>query len=383
MGRFFLIIFFSIISFTGLAQQQRLIVYGGSPWFPFDPLSGSYQKGSLAQLAGYVDAWREELDAENVFLAESDNFLKTMPDGYKAFLAASDSTLLRSIRDYMEVTPIDTVKFPINGHRPDTLRGRNVLVIDRWDFFGEVTFESKIVDVGEFPSSKDFLTRMDRGVQSVRRYMSTQIKVLDTVYTTRDCYFGPSRLAGLFHSFQRDVSGADISLFAPPRLDRTWDAGELFVKDVYGMLVYDNDLSVVEATGAQVLEFMEEVHADRYYTMKRASDDLVRIKTPYFFQESAAGMEYWVNVTKSKGSRIENHNIDRNRRYKIAINSFRAKWFTDKGCRSHNIGEYRLLFLKWLNDSPTMDYSTVEQWRVVPERWVGEAARREKTSLFN
>ncbi len=384
MKKLLISLILSLAALQSFAQSQRMIVYGPAPWFAFDPLSNHYQKGSLAQIWSYGEAWKEELGEENFFLMPHPDFYKQMPLGYKAYIAASgDSTLLHKIENYMGVDPTAAESFQLSNHLPDSLKQGEILVIDKTDFFGDVSFETKVVDISEFPLSRGFMEHFDDDIQKVRLRFASPIATLDTVFSTRDCYFGPSHLSGVFHSYQMERSGADFSLFAPARFDAKWDAGELYIKDVYRMLGYDNELMVVECSGAQLLEFLEEVYYGRYYNVKRASDDMVRTKTPYFFHESLAGSPYMVNLSKGKGERIENHNIEPDKKYSVAINSFRAKWFSGKGCAGESLGDYRLEFLKWLAGARNLDgMENLEQWRTLPEALCQQIEERERKTIF-
>lgn len=375
---FLALLFFATLSCFG--QQERLIVFGGSPWFSFDPISGSYRSGSLAQLASYVEAWKLELDDENVHVTNSKNFLQTMPNGYQAYNYAKDSTLLKDIFSYLNVTPVDEAKFQLSKYNTDTLKDKHILVIDRWDFLGEISFAHKVVDIGDFPLSKDFNATFDRQQQQVKHFFSTPIANLPTDYSTRNMFFGPSVLGNLLHNFQ--LTFGDVSIIAPGKRDLTWKAGELYIKDIYDMFSYDNDLSIVSATGKQLKEFMEEIYGDRYYTYKRASDDLVKMKTPYFFHDGVAGVDFEVNVSNNKGKRIQNHNIDPNKLYKIAISSFRAKWFEEQKCNVQNIGQFRLLLLKWFSKNDIKTLPNVEKWSIVPNIDINQTIERELKSAF-
>lgn len=370
------LLFFVTVPVFG--QQERLILFGGAPWFEFDPLTSHFRSGSLAQLSSYVDAWRQELDPENVFVAHSDNFLTAMPKAYQLY-NQQDSILLPAIFKFLNVTNVDTLKFPISKYITDTLRNRYVLVIDRWDFLGDVTYAHKVVDIGDFPLSKDFEAKFGKKKQQVKHFFSSPLCTLSKDHSTVGMYFGASELGNLLHNFQ--LSFADVSIVAPPKLNMSFKAGDLYSKDVYDMFVYDNDLSVVEASGAQLKQFMEEVYGDRYYNYRRSTDDLVRIKTPYFFHDGVAGVNFEVNVSNGKGKRIQNHNIEPQKMYKIALNSFRAKWFTDKGCSIRNEGQYRILLIMWLLQNDVNKLAQVESWSIVPNVDINKTIEREKKAI--
>ncbi len=383
MKRLFITLALTFLSLSALAQQQRLIVFGGSPWFNFDPLSSYFTKGSLVQTAGYIEAWRQELDPENVFVSHTPSVLKTLPNGYSSYNAANPK-LLDSIYKYLRVTQLDTTKFKFPTQIMDTLKGEYILVVDRFDFLGDVTFQHKVFSIKDFPNSRKYLENFDRQQQELKRFFATPIINLPQDYTTRESYFGPSPITNLMHAFQLDKSNAEISIYAPSLEDFTWKKGDLYLKNIHTFIRFDNELTVVKTTGEILLQFLEETYWERYYTVKKPSDDLVKLRTPYFFHDSAAGeISYEVNLSKSRDKRIENHNIIPSKTYSIAINSFRAKWFTQKGASAENIADYRTLFVNWITqENRLQNIPNVEHWSLKPQLWVEQIKKREIENLF-
>ena len=266
----------------------------------------------------------------------------------------------------------------------DTLKGGDILVVDRFNFLGDVTYEHKVFSIKDFPYSKKFIEYFERQEQEMKRFFATPILNLPENYSTREGYFGPSVLSNFMHSFHLEASGADISIYAPSLEDFTWKKGDLYLKNIHSYIRFDNSLSVVQATGKQLLEFLEEVYWGRFYTVKRTSDDMVKMRTPYFFHDSAAGaISYEVNINKSRSQRIENHNVENDKIYSIALNSFRAKWFTERGAKTENVGDYRTLFVGWITKLNTVEnIGNVEHWTLKPQLWTNLIKEREIKSLF-
>lgn len=379
MKRLFLLLLL-MIPLSSYGQHDRLIVFGGSAWFPFDPLSGSYRSGSLAQLASYVEAWSEETDIDNVYICASKNFMQKTPSGYQTYHYNVDSTLIRRIYKFLNVTDNDNSKFDLSKYNIDSLANKHILVIDRWDFFGDVNTSKKVVNIGDFPISKSFMETFSDDEQAIKRHFSSPIANLGSDFSTRGMYFEGSKLGNLLHNFQ--LQYGDVSIIAPPKFDMTWKKGDLYIKDVYEMFTYNNDLSVVTSSGKLLKEFMEEVYGGRFFTYKRKTDDLVKIRTPYFFHDGFAGVEFEVNVSNNKGKRVQNHNIDQSKMYKIALSSFRAKWFIDKGCDAKIIDQYRVLLVKWIANTNINNLKNVEKWNIVPNVDITETIKRERESIF-
>ncbi|MEG1607205.1 MAG: 5'-nucleotidase [Mucinivorans sp.] len=366
-------------SLSSVAQHQRLIVVGGSPFFPFDPISDHYRKGSLAVADGYIKAWAQDIEPENVYVAIGPTFWNYMPEGYKAYCEVVDSTLPSRVAIHLGVRPFEQELFKYELPSQDTIKNGYILVVDRYQVDSSIEIKQKIVDINDFPISKEYMDKFNNDIQAMKRFFATPVAHLDTALTVKDCFFGPSMMAGLFHSFQLKAAGSDLSLFSPPRSEFVLDSGELYAGKIYELLRYDNALVVVKASGAMVKEYLEEVYANRFYVMRNPQSDLVRIRTPYYMHESAAGCSFTVNLTKSKGKRIEQSSLLANKMYSVAMSSFRARWFVEHGCQQQNIGQYRILFLDYLhkNGIPT-NLKQVEQWKLIPERWAAEASKREQ-----
>ena len=366
------------LAFAAAAGQKRIITLCADSPFAFDPVSDKYARGSLAAAATYVEAWREELGEGNVEVrmkrGESGH-----TDGYGLYNDLCDTTFFRRIYRWFGIgKPVQVA---------DSIPRGAVLVADI-SAAGDTVV--KIVDIVGFGNSKNYTDHFREDIMAVKRFFVAPVAELAGAVSTRDSYFGPSAFDALFNTFQHEAAGADISFFAPPRFDTSLAGGNIYVKDIFDLFGYDNTLVSLRVKGSLIREFLEEVYASRYYIMRSPTDDLLRVRTPYYLHDSPAGLSFRVNLTKKKGRRIESlkladgREFDPNALYCVSLNSFRAKYFTDRGCAVvQDHGDYKRALIKWLlsKENPLPDCEKAD-WKLIPERWAEEASEREKALVF-
>jgi len=360
--------------------RKRTIIIENEILFPFDPITDRYLKGSLASAATYIASWREELGTENVEVFLSAPSVAPL-DGYRLYDLMEDSTLFRRVNDWFGVW----FGVKATGEITDTIPSGSILVIDFDDSSEPV---SKVVDISGFEASRQYTEYFRNDIMAVKKFFASPIAVIEDSITTRDSYFGPSAFDALFNEFQQETTGAGISFFAPPRFDAIIPAGNIYIKDIYDLFRYNNTLVTVLAKGSLLLEFLEELYARRYYRLDKTAGDLVRIKTPYYLHDSPAGVEFSVNLTKKRGNRIESLRLpdgnafSKDSTYTIALNSFQARWFTEKDCPEQDFGDYKTELILWMKEKQSLRVPDLSRWKLMPERWVREAADRELRTIF-
>lgn len=325
------------------ASAQRTIFVEPKSIFPFDPLTTYYVKESLAPVDTYVKAWRGE--GEQIKLVVGDSSLCA---GFRFYIANVDKTLLDSVLSYLNAESISTIS---PSSLPPWPNGT----------------------IYNFPASKDFITHFDADIERVKRFFATPIAILDSA-ATFDPY-APSQFSQLFHSFQLQISGADLSLFAPPFMSATLPS-EIFVKTIFNIFRFDNDLVVVSLKGGEIKELLEKFYGARYFTLTSERSDLLAHRAPAYLNASLAGAKYEVDLTRQRGSRILNLGLETDTIYSVAMNSYAARELKVKS----NMGNYKTLFINYLR----ADFKTKnsEQWKLKPERWVEKIKLREMSSIF-
>ena len=161
---------------------------------------------------------------------------------------------------------------------------------------------------------------------------------------TKDAFAGQSFYMDLIHKVQLSESGADISFSAPLTVSGKLSKGELVFNDMFTLYPYENSLCVLELTGREIKNYLElsydkwiktvgpdghifnisERGSERYGTSRWSFD------SPSFNFDSAAGVDYTVDVTRPMGRRVKMGNLVDGRKfaldatYKVAMTSYRA-----------------------------------------------------------
>ncbi len=335
---------FLLLIFPFCAQAQRTIDVVMEGLFPFEPVSGYYVKHSLAPVHTYIQDWRREEPELLLRIADSLSW------GYRHYCGTVDTTLLNRVAEYLSAT----ITAPSVG--------MDTTVVTR--------------DLSDFPQSRAFLDHFSSDIQAIKRYFATPLCHFDSTLAY-DPYDGGNDFESLFHTFQCEASGADYSFFAPPRFDATVPR-ELYIKDVVNLLYYDNDLVVVELSGAELKELMEKSYSRRYYTLGWEEDDLLRFRTPAYLHTSVSGVKFTVNLTKRAGRRIENWPLKNAEIYRVAMNSFLARDFEV----TENCGDYKELIIRWLRGCSGKLQKEV-QCSLQPARLVQKIEAREKEIIFS
>ena len=315
------------------AQAQKFVA--PQSLFGFDPLNNRYVPHHLAPVATYLAEWRKE--RPELTLAVSDSLLDPAT---KYYLNHVDTTLYHRILTYLNATKTS---------KPTPTQDSSLY---------------------SFPSSRPFLDFFDGDMQAMRRFFATPIARFDTVVAFDP--YAPSPLSQLFHVFQLETSRADLSLWAPPRLDASLGP-ELYIKDIYWLLRYPNTLVVVELSGKEIKALLEETNSRRYHTLRSPQSDLLNTNLPPSMHQSLAGLPYRVDLTKPKGRRIDAPGLEPNRIYTVTLNSYAAQKL---GKKTIELGDYNTLLINYIKRKNVPE--NPEKWRLGPERWSEEIKARER-----
>ena len=184
--------------------------------------------------------------------------------------------------------------------------------------------------------------KFDRDFRTVRDFTNREVGRFTMTMSTRDAYRGMSDYVNLIHSVQLGLPEAKLSFAAPLTFDGTVREGVVLFNDMFTIYPYENQLSVVNMTGAEIKAYMEYSY-DQWIV---SSDDHVLkiekrrdgrngsgrwsfVGRSYNF-DSVGGLVYTVDVTRPFGERIHitgladgsSFNLDGT--YPVAMTSYRA-----------------------------------------------------------
>ncbi|MFI3288108.1 MAG: 5'-nucleotidase [Rikenellaceae bacterium] len=343
LRQFFALLAIFILTPSLEAMAQRDICVKVEGLFAFDPLSGWYIEESLEPVSTYIKAWREEALDMKLVVTDSLRW------GYRHYLGEVDTTLMGRVLSYLGAE----LRGGVDSAFVDSLKYR---------------------DLSLFPKDKEFTEFFNSDIEAIKRYFATPLVSFDTVLR-----YDPYEYAdfeALFHTFQREASGADFSIFSPSRLDAAITE-QCFIRNIVSVLYYDNDLVVVEMSGRELKEYMEEAYSKKFYRVQKVSDDLLRYKVPAFLFTSLSGVSHTVNLTKPRGKVVENWTLEDSQIYRVAMNSFLAR-----DLKIVEIcGDYKALLIRWLREVEEPLRCRVEA-DLQPQRIIKEIRKREEISII-
>ena len=275
--------------------------------------------------------------------------------------------------------------------------------------------KGSIVSVRDEAVDQKLVDTFQPQIDEIRKYVDRTIGVFENSITTRDSYFGPSAFTDFIHQLQLDLTGADVSFNAPLSFNTTIDAGPITVADMFKLYRFENLLFVLNMTGREIRKHLEMSYDMWANTMQSEDDHLLLLNDEssgdqqrmgfrnYTFNfDSAAGIDYEVDVTKPDGQKVrilqmsDGQPFDESRWYKVVMNSYRGNGGGElltlgAGIPKDSINgrivyqskqDQRHYLMKEIERRGTVAPQKGHNWRFVPEEWVKEAARRDRMLVF-
>jgi len=281
------------------------------------------------------------------------------------------------------------------------------------------TATGKIIDVANYSSDNEFIKKFSAQNDVLMKYVSKVVAKSEATISSRDSYFGSSPFVDMVHSIQLDITKADISFSAPLSFDVKIPAGPVTVGDMFKLYRFENMLYTMSMSGAEIKKYLEFSYAGWFNTMKGPDDYLLKFQVskngkpilkngeawlknqPYNF-DSAAGIDYTVDVSKPEGKRVtiksfsNGKPFELNKTYLVAVNSYRGSGggghFTSgagiskselpKRLIKSTEKDLRFYILKYMESKGTIKPVALNNWKIIPEKWVKVARTRDYELLF-
>ena len=274
----------------------------------------------------------------------------------------------------------------------------------------------KLVDVADLPVDNEFVDHFSAFNETVKAYANRVIGTFENTISTRDSYFGNSAFNDLILNLELSITKADVAFNAPVSFDVAIKKGPVRVADMFNLYKYENQLFVMRLTGKEIRKALEMSYDLWVNTMTSPDDHLLLLdsqtrgdqqrlgfKNFSFNFDSAAGIDYEVDVTKPNGQKVmvlkmsNGEPFDENKYYKVAVNSYRANGGGELLTRGAGIAkddlddrivwrsEYDLrhYLMEEIKRLGTLNPQPNTNWRFVPEQWTQEAAKRDRQLLFH
>lgn len=275
--------------------------------------------------------------------------------------------------------------------------------------------EGKVVDIRGEEIDQQFLEHFKPQMDSVKAFVERKIGEFKNTIRTRDCYFGNAAFTDFIHDLQMKITGADISFNAPLSFDISIEAGEVTMGDMFNLYRYENQICVLRMTGEEVRKHLE-LSYDRWVNTMKTPDDHIMLlnddaredqqrfgfKNLAFNFDSAAGIDYEVDVTKPNGQKVrilrmsDGRPFDEHQWYRVVMNSYRAngggELLTLGAGIPHDEIKNRMIYeserdqrfylTKEIEKAGIMDPQPHNNWRFVPAEWAEPALKRDRELIF-
>ncbi len=279
----------------------------------------------------------------------------------------------------------------------------------------------ELVEVKEYKPDPKFLEKFNDSFEVINEYVSRPIGEFTETVSAQNSIFGPSKFVDLIQTIQLELTDADVSFTAPLSMRADINEGTVSVRDMFKLYRYENLLYTYSLTGQEIKDYLEYSYSLWFNTMKNEDDNLLnferdengnlklsgRTNAPllaarYYNFDSAAGIEYTVDVSKTAGSRVEilsmsdGSEFDLTKDYTVAINSYRgsgggghltegAKILKEKlndRLLDSTEKDLRYYMMKWIEEKGTVTPALLNNWKVLPEDWWQKAKERDSKLMF-
>ncbi|RLD61337.1 MAG: bifunctional metallophosphatase/5'-nucleotidase [Bacteroidetes bacterium] len=276
------------------------------------------------------------------------------------------------------------------------------------------TVEGELVDIKNYKPDAEFIEKFKSDYNEVKNYVSKPIGVFTKTISTRDALFGNSSFVDLIQNIQLGLTKADISFAAPLLFDAKINKGEVYVRDMFKLYKFENLLYTMELSGTEVKNYLEFSYDNWFNQMKDENDNLLKFRTDstgeitnrlansFYNFSSAAGIKYTVDVLKPAGEKIniismsDGSAFDLNKKYKIAINSYRGNGGGGHLITGAKISEkelptriitstqkdLRYFLMKWIEKNKIITPKKLNNWTVFPQEWWEKGKAKDYEILY-
>ena len=272
-----------------------------------------------------------------------------------------------------------------------------------------------LADVTKCPIDEDFMKAFEPQIAEINQYVGKQIGTFKNTIHSRESFFGSCAFNDFILNLQLEITKADIAFNAPLQFNSTINAGPVYVSDMFNLYKYENQLYVMRLTGEEIRKHLEMSYDLWVNTMKSPDDHLLLLDTQTkgdqqrlgfknlsFNFDSAAGIDYEVDVTKPDGEKVKilhmsnGQPFDEKKWYNVAVNSYRGNGGGELLTRGAGIPkdsldsriiyrskrDQRYYLMEAIEKMGTIEAKANNNWKFVPEAWTKPAAQRDYELLF-
>lgn len=275
--------------------------------------------------------------------------------------------------------------------------------------------EGQLISLKQESVDETFLSFFQGEIDNVKQWADRKIGEISEAITTRDCFFGSSAFTDLIHNLQLQLTGADISISAPLTFNATLRKGDITVSDMFKLYKFENTLYTMKLSGREIRLMLEMSYDLWVNTMTSPDDHIMQLNTETrnnnerngfknmtFNFDSAAGIDYEVDVTKPDGQKVRilqmtnGQPFDEDHYYTVAVNSYRGngggelltkgagipKEELEQRILTRTDRDQRYYLMQEIERQGIISPKPNNNWRFVPEEWAKPALARDRQLIF-
>lgn len=336
-----------------------------------------------------------------------------------------------------EVPGFDVVFFGHDHHyckeEVDCVDGRKVVILNPSSSaygvaLAEITLTKKgdkvisknitgtVDNSASMPADEDFMNHFHDTIEGVKAWTESTLGTFAKTITTRDGFFGSSAFRDLILNLELQETKADIAFAASLGFDTEIKQGPVTVSDMFKLFKYEYKIFVMKMTGREIRNYLEMSYDQWVNTMKSPDDhimlldpDMVNNNLRYGFKnilynfDSAAGIDYEVDVTKQDGEKVrvlrmsDGKPFDESKWYSVALSIYRYEVDNELLTKGAGIPkdslqsrviyrtdrDQRHYLMKEIVRQGTLNPMPNNNWRFVPTEWTEPAIKRDRNYIYN
>lgn len=314
-------------------------------WLSPELWSGATYVSLVPLVQNRVNALRKELKPDAVVVVlhsstgEGDG--KSLESqGLDIFNTLKGVDVLVTAHDHRPVAINKKDRCLVNGGARAGYVGHAVLAFGKC---GKVRFrKAEVVRLDKSKVDEQMVRHFDPEYQAVKEFTLRPVGELSAPLRMRDAYTGMCDYIDLIHTVQLGASGARVSIAAPLTYNGYIPAGQLVFNDMFTIYPYENQLFVLKLSGREIKDLLEYSYDHWICTPgphvlniakgpdpRTGADRWSFVNRSYNF-DSAAGINYTVDVTRPAGSRVaiesfaDGAPFSPDEEYTVAMTSYRA-----------------------------------------------------------
>jgi 2',3'-cyclic-nucleotide 2'-phosphodiesterase/3'-nucleotidase len=278
-----------------------------------------------------------------------------------------------------------------------------------------ISKKGEIVDITGEAIDQQYMDHFQPQIDAIHQYVERQLGTFVSPMRSRDSFFGPAAFTDLIHLLQLECTHADISFNAPLAFNTNVNAGPVYMSDMFKLYRFENKIYVLRMTGEEVRKHLEMSYDLWTNTMQSADDHIMLLapKAPgdnqregfknYTFNfDSAAGIDYVVDVTKPAGQKVhilqfsDGRPFNEKAWYKVAMNSYRGngggELLTLGAGIPHDSINSRIIYMserdqryyltQKIEREGQIEGKSFNNWRFIPDAWARPAIERDRKQIF-